>query len=144
MAYHVLDDLTATGLTEGELIQLTNDDAGAVTVDEARYGAAREEADALIDGYLGARYALPLETVPTLVRRVSVQLTVHALYRRRFPEGTPEGVKADADGAMRLLRDIASGTVTLGVQPAPTVNSERAAKVVAGERVFTRTSLAGY
>jgi phage gp36-like protein len=139
--YHELADLEASGVSEAQLVQLTNDDDDATTVDATRYEACRAEADAEVDGYIGARYALPLATNPIIIKRLSTDITVFRLFRRRFQSGVPPQVQSDYERACKLLADIAKGTVTLGVQPAAAANSERTAQIVAGARTFSRDSL---
>lgn len=144
MAYHVLADLMPARLTEAELVQLTNDDADASTVDEDVYAECRADAEAEIDGYLGARYSLPLASTPPLVKRLSITLTIFELFRRRFPEGVPAGRQADADRAHKLLEQLSRGTVTLGEQPEAPVNSERKAQTSNEAATFTRDTLSGF
>lgn len=76
------------------------------------------EADAMIDGYLAGRYALPLANVPPLLTTLSMDITVWRLHL-----GEPSvKVKADYDAAVRSLRDIGSGAIRIpeasGLEPA--------------------------
>lgn len=142
--YHELTDLQRSGVTEAQLVQLTNEDDTATTVDVDVYEAVRAEADAEVDGYIGARYALPLETNPAIIRRLSVDVTVYRLFARKFQEGVPAQVASGYTRACKVLQDLAAGNVTLGVQPVAAINTERAAKIVAGDRTFSRDSLKGF
>lgn len=137
MAYHTLSDLTAGYITQQELVELTNDDRGD-TVVEAVWAGRVEVVDAEIDGFLGTRYSLPLVTVPVLIKKLSAQMTVEALFARRFPGELPETIKRMGDQSRALLDKIEKGRVTLGIQPAPAANSERAAQIVAHKPVFSR------
>ena len=145
MAYHEQADLVPRVISSVEFVQLVQDD-GADEVSEdgvALYEAERADADALIDSYLGTRYELPLAEVPALVRRLSVRLTRYNLYARRYPEGVPEGIRTDFGDAMKLLDRIASGDVTLGIQPAASPNTERIVNVTTHTGLFRRGSLKG-
>lgn len=144
MAYHDLADLYPSRLTEAELIQLTNDETGGESIVEAVYEERRGDAEAEIDSYLGVLYALPLAETPPLVKRLSITMTIHALYQRRFPDGVPEGVRAAYTDAVALLRRLADGSATLGVQPRLAENSSRTAAVTSHTAVFSRRSLRGF
>ena len=61
---------------------------------------AIDEADATIDGYLAARYALPLAAVPSLLTTLSMDITI---WRLHLSEPSAK-VKADYDAALRSLR----------------------------------------
>ena len=141
MSYHELDDLKPARLSEAELVQLTNDTAGGTTIVTATYESARDDAEAEIDGYIGARYTLPLGSTPALIKRLSMIITIYHLYRRRFAEGVPEGIRVDYKDAVRMLERLSDGTMTLGVQPAEAQNSERKAQTVSSAPVFSRSSL---
>ena len=141
--YHSLSDLVPAYLPELDLVQLTNDDGGE-SVDTDVYEGQRAKADGEIDGYLGHRYTVPLSSVPELVSDLSARLTVYRLYRRRYPTDTPESVVKDYQMAVRLLRDLAKGIPTLGVQPVPSPNTERTGRVVTHSSVFSRSSLRGF
>ena len=69
-----------------------------------------------MDGYLRARYVLPLEEVPTLVRNICLQLARYWLYSRR-PDGKgfPPNVKDTHAQALKDLERIADGKLHLGL-----------------------------
>lgn len=141
--YHALSDLSPDYLPESELVQLTNDDGGDTVVESVWEGLVAK-ADGEIDGWLGDRYAVPLDTVPALVADLSARLTLYKLYRRRYGTDTPESVQEDFKAIQRTLRDLAKGIPSLGSQPAPDPNVERQAKVSAQTAVFSRDSLKAY
>ena len=72
MAYCVLDDLKEK-ISEEELIQLTDDEETGLIV-TSRTDRAISDADALIDGYCGRRYSVPLDPVPAIIRKFSVDI----------------------------------------------------------------------
>jgi phage gp36-like protein len=83
------------------------------TVDAALIDRAIADADALIDGYLKTRYALPLAAVPALVTDLSLIISIYKAHAH--------------EGALRTLRDIASGMIRLdvaGAEPATSGASE--------------------
>lgn len=142
--YHTLAELVPARLPSSDLIQLTQDDPGVETAKESVYELCREDADGEIDGYLGERYAVPLTEVPPMVRRLSMTLTVVYLYHRRYAGKLPEEVGMEAERARKLLRALADGRPTLGLQPAPTENTQRAARLVSNTPVFSRSSMKGF
>lgn len=143
MAYHELAELSPGQIPEADLVALTCDSEEESTVDEAIWTTCAAAADALIDGYIGRRAALPLEEVPVVVRQLSVDLTLVNLYRRRFGK-LPEDVKDRLETAERRLRDIEAGRLSLGLQPAPSANTELTGRVLTRPRVFTRATMRGF
>lgn len=141
--YHTYDDLVPGYMPALDLVQLTNDDGGD-TVDTDVYEGQRAKADGEIDGYVGHRYTVPLSSTPELVRDLSARLTMYRLYRRRYQTDMPASVTEDYQAALRLLRDLAKGIPTLGVQPAPSPNTQRTGRVVTHTSVFTRRTMQGY
>lgn len=144
MGYHELAELTPALVDEATLVQLTNDAVDGTDVVPAVWEYARERADALIDGYLGTRYQLPLASVPVIVRELSLSLTVYHLYARRFAGEMPTRVTEDKRAAEKTLKLLADGTVTLGVQPVMANNTERTARVSPHTKVFGRDKLTGF
>jgi phage gp36-like protein len=143
MAYSALDDLKKL-LPEERIIELT-DDAESGAVDQGVLNEAIAQADAEIDGYLGERYSVPLATVPSVIRKLSVDMAVYHLYSRRA-EDIPETRKDRYRHAVRFLEGVARGTVSLGVAPvpsAPTDSSAETNKSTDGN-VFTREKLKGF
>ncbi|WP_339053126.1 DUF1320 domain-containing protein [Arsenophonus endosymbiont of Crataerina pallida] len=99
-------DVSVDGLTGGRLPNAIND---KVLNDAIRY------ADELIDAHLRGRYVLPLETVPTVLRDMAVNLVSHRLYLRR-PEGQlPEAIKEVYRGSLKMLEALRDGKLTLGI-----------------------------
>lgn len=108
-------DLTDV-MDEMTLRQLSNDNSRATEANEAVIAKACEYATETVDGYLRARYVLPLEEVPTLVRNICLQLARYWLYSRR-PDGKgfPPNVKDTHAQALKDLERIADGKLHLGL-----------------------------
>jgi len=128
-------------LSEAELIDLT-DDADLGVVDDAVVDRAIADADAEIDAYCGSRHQVPFAAVPAMIRKVSVDIAIYNLYARR--RGAPADRKERYDNAIRFLRGVADGTVSLGVgdpdgtpsgSEAPSMSQDNPA------RVFGRANL---
>ena len=95
--------------------QLTNDDPKAEKADMAKVQEAVRAAEELADGYLRGRYALPLSTVPTLLRDVVRTIARFKLYERRPESKMPDTVLETYKASVKTLEQIRSGRITLGV-----------------------------
>ena len=107
MTYAVQQDLIDRfGIDE--LVQLTDDDqTGAINA--TRVTQVLADTDARIDGYIAARYALPLSVVPPA-------LTVYAcdIARYLLAKNVPtEEMKRRYDSAIKFLGDVGKGTLSL-------------------------------
>lgn len=73
------------------------------------YAAASADADAVVDGYIGTRYKLPLVVVPAFVVAVAADLTRYELYEEAPTKEVIERRKM----ALDMLRDIKDGKLIL-------------------------------
>jgi phage gp36-like protein len=137
MAYATTDDLIARfGLRE--LVQLT--DRATPATDQPDLAVAQtalDAAEAMIDGYVGAKYALPLLTTPLLLTDVACDL---ARYRLFADQATDLVIQRNKE-AVETLRRISAGAIKIdaaGVEP-----DSRGENVVTSgpDRMFTRDSL---
>lgn len=83
--------------------------AGAVNA--AVVARALADTDAMIDGHLAGRYALPMVQVPPLVADIAIAIAIYKLHLQ-LPS---DKIVRDYDQALRSLRDIAAGSVKLPV-----------------------------
>lgn len=133
MPYATQSDLAAR-FGEAELIQQT-DLTGTGAVNSQAIADALTDASALIDGYVSARYSLPLAVVPGLLVGVCCDLARYALYI----EAVPPIVQQRRDQAIATLRDISLGKLRLevgGDAPSVPAPSGLAQVVQAGRKVF--------
>jgi phage gp36-like protein len=137
MAYATQADLAAR-FGEDELAQLT-DRAGAGVPDATVVTRALADADAEIDTYLGARYALPLSTVPSVIARLACDIARFRLWEDR----ASDEVRRRYEDARRMLEAIARGQVSLGL-PAAQQTSADGVAYAAPARTMDRTATAGY
>ena len=142
MAYCTQADIELA-ISDDVLTQLTDDD-NAGSADAEVVAQAIATADAEIDGYCAAKYAVPFATVPAIVKALSIEIAVYYLYKRRT---VPEIIEKAYDKAIARLKDIAKGLLTLGVDPPPaastTADSAECNKT-ASDRIFTRDTLKGF
>lgn len=115
MAYSTQIDIEEQ-LSESELIQLT-DDAGSGSVDASVVSRAITDADDEINSYLQEHYAVPVSPVPGLVRKLSVDLAIYNLFARRDLDAPVRTQRYE--NAVRLLKSLARGEASLGVEPPP-------------------------
>lgn len=141
MAYCTLQQLKDR-YSETLLIQLSDRaDVATGTVDAALFARAIDDADALIDGYLKVRYALPLAHVPVLVTDLSLRISIYTAHA----QVAAEKIRDDYREAMKILRDIASGAVKLdvaGTEPAGSGGAE--VRTNEPDRRLSADSMTGY
>lgn len=142
MTYATLQNLTDR-YGEAMLIALTDrGDLATETVHPEVVTPVLIDTDAVIDGYLAARYALPLVATPVMLADLAKSI---AIWKLHTSEPDPK-IKADYDAAMRTLRDIADGRVRIpgvaGVQPAAIAGS--GARITDREREMTPETLKGF
>lgn len=144
MPYCALSDILVR-IDETTVIQLTDDEGTGAVVTE-RVDQAIADADQEIDGYVGTRYTVPMSPVPAILKKVSVDISIHNLFGRRSrkePEERAERYK----GAVDLLKQIAKGAFSLGpsdpdgnppASDAPEMSADNP------QRTFTRGSMEGF
>ena len=139
MPYATLQDLVDRFGYE-QLAQLSDRDAGAV-VDDVVIGRALADADAEIDGYLTALYALPLTAVPALLARMACDIARYRL----FGDRVTEQVRQLYTDAVRDLKAIASGAIRIdGAAPLTPSSASTTIKVSAPSPVFGGDGLGAY
>ncbi len=137
MSYVTLYDLRQA-MQEQRLIELT-DDAGIGTVDENVVNLAIQSAASEVDGYVGVRYRVPMDPPHPLVKKLCLDLAVYQLHLRL--DRVSDAVQSLYDNAVRLLRDISKGVVSLGAEPEPEASGHLRAVVRAPKRIFGRDDL---
>lgn len=125
-----------------ELIQVTNPtDPTATAVNATRIDDAIADIDALIDAKLQARFSLPLASVPRVLRNISGDLVRARLYEDRMPEH----VGKRETTALKLLDEIASGKLSLGLDDAAQATPPSdGPQFTTSARVFGPAELADY
>ncbi len=141
MAYCTIDQLQARyGLPL--LLQVSDrGDTFPTVPDETIFDRAIADADALIDGYLAARYALPLVSVPALLIDLSQVIAIY----KAHPSVAAEKIRKDYEDALKQLKAIAAGEISLdvaGIEP----EGAGASEVVTNEpeRPLSAATLKGY
>lgn len=102
------------------------------------FAACAADATNLINGYMAARYTLPLVSVPEMVKAWAADITRYRLW----DEHAPEEVRRRYEDALAQLKLLAQGTIALppgadGAPSAPGMNFGG----YSAPRVFTSCSL---
>jgi phage gp36-like protein len=141
VTYATLDNLVQR-YSARTLVQVT-DRATPPTgqVDQAVVDRALADTDAMIDGYLSARYRLPMATVPPLLVDLAEVISIYKLYR----DVPTEKVKQDYRDALAMLGRIADGSVRLPIDgiDAP-ANVEGGVRVADRPKALSTDSLKGF
>lgn len=126
---------------EHELIQLT-DREGLGEINTTVVDRALGDADAVINGYLAARYTLPLAApVPTVLERLACDIARYFLHDDRATEQVEKNYK----DAVTLLRDVSKGTAILGVDDSADLQtSSNGAQVSTTAPVWKRGNSQGF
>jgi len=123
-----------------ELIELTDRDNLGV-LDATVLANALADADAEINAYLTGRYTLPLASVPPTLTKFAADIARYNLYDTR----ASEQVKARYDDAIRFLKLLANGTVSLGLDGLSVpVADAGGVQIAASDRVFNADNLSDY
>ncbi len=121
---------------------LDREDAPTGQIDELALTKALDHASAEIDGYIAARYVLPLQDIPTLLRDLTCVLAVWRLHTHE-PSGK---IKTDYEGAQKKLLQISEGKLRIpgaaGIEPAGT--GAGGARVTDRERPMTEANLKSF
>lgn len=126
-----------------QLVTQLSDRQNLGAVDVAVLDAAMADAAAEIDMYLAGRYALPLSSVPLTLTRLACILTRDVL--ATGSDVADERWSKQADDARKLLREIAAGKVSLGVDAlAQSPSGGDGAQMESGGRVWGRADSEGF
>ena len=128
-----------------DLVQLTNEDPTATTVNTTPITQALADASAEIDGYIEGRFTLPLADPPAVLNRLTTDIAMYRMQSLR-PLHDLEDARKRYEDAVAMLAKVAAGELTLGLssdnQEPPTAEMEE--NVQGPDRVFNRKKLRGY
>lgn len=85
-------------------------------MDDSEVSAFIAEADDIIDGYIAAAVNLPFSETPKLISSISTDIAVRNLWAQKQAKSLPEHIKLDYENALKLLTNIAKGTIKLGAK----------------------------
>jgi len=141
MTYATLAQLQDRNSTR-MLIQLTDRESPATgLIDVDVINRVLTDTDAMIDGYVGRRYQLPLVTVPALITDLALAIAIYKLHRKT----APDKVRADYDDAIKALGKISTGMIILDVAGnEPQSSGSDAVRITDKERPFTTDTMKGF
>jgi len=118
MAYATLEDLTGR-LTEVRLLVIagldTDDDGMNDAPDAVRIAAALDDASAEADVLLNSRYALPLATIPAVLKNAVCDIAAYLLCNETT---VSDFIKERRDNSVALLKRVGEGKADLGIPDA--------------------------
>jgi len=136
MAYAVVSDLVAR-FGERELIQLTDRSTPpADQIDPTVAQPALDAASSIVDGYVAAKYALPLSAAPPLLTDIACDIARFRLYS----DQAPEIVIKRHDAAIAQLKSIARGEIKIDVASIEPPSRADVIEIQSNQRMFTRCS----
>lgn len=94
-----------------ELIQLTDRDGSNGAIVDAVLNQAMTNAESEADSYLGAAYALPLPSVPDVLKSMVGDIARYRLWDKE----ASEEVLRRYERAIAWFRDVSKGVVSLGI-----------------------------
>lgn len=144
MSYATSDDLTAR-YPNRDLVQLTNEDPAATTINAAFAQQALSDASAEIDSYLESRFTLPLTDPPATLARLCCDIAMYRIQALR-PLHDLSDARQRYDDAIALLLRVAQGEADLGLaaDSAEALTAPAVETVENSGRVFSRDSLKGF
>lgn len=124
---------------ESELIELTVTEPPYVQeINMTRLNAAMQQANSEIEGYIGARYPLPLQTVPPFLQSIACDMTRYHASTGAMSENSP--IKTRYEAALKTLKEISKGAIQIGGNPtgqaAPIQSSNNAIVMTVGRKDF--------
>ncbi len=127
-----------------ELVELT-DRVDGNAIDSTVVTKALIDADAILDGYLVGRYAVPVAPVPPLLLSLAADVARFKLHKDR----PTEVVRKNYEDALKMLRDLSTGMAALaGAAAAPIgaapARPEGQVRFTGGEKLLGRDRLADY
>jgi phage gp36-like protein len=126
-----------------DLVQLTNEDPAASAVNATVLQQALDDASAEIDGYLGARFVLPLADPPSVLARLACDIAMYRVQSLR-PIHDLADARKRYDDAIAMLTRVAAGELTLGIAADGREPASGVEPADGPARTFSRKSMKGF
>jgi phage gp36-like protein len=119
--------------------QLSGDGEGA-NIDDAVLDKAITDAQSIVDGKVGVKYAVPFATgsVPRVIAECTLDIAIYKAYENK--SGADSRVRRRYEDAMKILDQIATGRFNLNLASGDTVSASAAPtdRVKGKPRLFQR------
>jgi phage gp36-like protein len=154
MSYAQPGDIEAR-YSNRDLVQLTNEDPSALTVNTIFIQTFLNDASVEIDSYIESRFLLPLTDPPATLTRLCCDIAMYRMQSLR-PIHDLEDARKRYEDAVAMLVKVSKGELTLGVandglEPADPQNPAVVTVQAGGDptgalpnRIFSRGKLKGY
>jgi len=100
-------------VSEETLTELTDDTSSGSVDTDIVDGIITDAADE-VNSYIQARYTVPLASVPRFISQLTIEIAIYRLYKRRFAMEMPESLDRSYQNALKNLRLIQKGDVSIG------------------------------
>lgn len=133
----MIDVAAGASLAAYSAAEVARAQAGLVVVQRAL-----QDADDTINGYISARYTLPMAPVPAVLARVACELARFYLY----DDQVTDLIKDRQAANIKWLGEVSKGTVSLGADAASGVQpvSSAGAELVSSAPVWKRANSQGF
>jgi phage gp36-like protein len=138
----VTAEMLVAAAAAGSLAAFSVDEQAATAAALVVLQRAVQDADDTINGYISARYTLPIAPVPPGLARVACDLARFYLY----DDQVSEPIKDRHTAGMKWLADVSAGKVALGAEAESGVQpvSSAGAELITGETVWSRDRSKGF
>ena len=134
--------------TEVEDLLGSNESADLADITDELWVQVLAGVDQVIDGYISARYAVPVTPVPAMLKEIALDLARYRLQDSNVWVAEKDApLKARYDYALQTLADLRDGKQVLMGATASTSEAQVSVgspQVIAATRVFSRASLEAF
>ncbi|MDQ7002657.1 MAG: DUF1320 domain-containing protein [Ghiorsea sp.] len=128
---------------ETTIIELSDDNRDGIA-DVGVIDAVLGQADDEIHARIATRYAVPMNPIPALAKRLAVSLAIGLLFARRSGD-LPLSVKEQVQSAKKLLDRIGEGKADFGATALPASDAVHLdVRMTSQVRIFSRTRMKGF
>jgi phage gp36-like protein len=135
-------ELMEATLLNGDRSAYTPEQIAAADSARARIEQAMTESAAVIDGYLGKRYTLPLAATLPILATWARSIARYRLHASRISDDRTDPIARDYRDAVRFLEQVAAGKFSLGLDdPERAPSAAGDIRIDPGSKVFGRRVL---
>jgi phage gp36-like protein len=140
----VADSLMLATLTGADRAAWPTAEIAVADAALARISAAQADTDALIDGHLACRYALPLAVIPPVVTSWARAIVRYKLHANRISDEKTDPIARDYRDALKFLSAVQAGSFSLGAQDPVVTGPETDVRFASSPVVFGRDQMRSF